>query len=193
MDVQVKTYGGTSLVPVDTLLMTDRRIFIEGEINSRLACEFTKKVMLLNKDDSTAYIDVLINSVGGEMNSGMLMYDVIQASKAPIRTFCVGRAFSMGTVLFACGRHGRYMLPHSELMLHEPLIQNEITGNGTSLRSISDSLLEAKRRMSELIEKHTGKSSEEVDKAISYDHFFSPEESVEFGLCDEIVGFDRLL
>ena len=193
MNVQVKSSNGITLVPVDSKLMANRKIFIEGEIDAEKACEFVKEVMLLNGEDSQSPIDVLINSPGGEINSGMLMYDVIQASKAPIRMFCIGRAYSMGAVLFACGNHGRYMLPHGELMIHEPLLGNRVGGNSSSIKSISDSLLETKRKMNQILAKHTGKSEEEVEKATSFDHYFSPEESVEFGLCDQIVGFDKIM
>lgn len=193
MNVQVKSSNGITLVPVESRLMANRKIFIEGEIDADTACEFVKKVMLLNSEDSQKPIDVLLNSPGGEINSGMLMYDVIQASRAPIRMFCIGRAYSMGAVLFACGNHGRYMLPHGELMIHEPLLGNRVGGNSSSIKSISDSLLETKKKMNQILAKHTGKTEEEVEKATGFDHYFSPEESVEFGLCDEIVGFDKIM
>lgn len=193
MNVQVKSSNGITLVPVDSRLLAARKIFIEGEIDADKACEFVKEVMLLNTEDSQKSIDILINSPGGEFNSGMLMYDVIQSSKAPIRMFCIGRAYSMGAVLFACGNHGRYMLPHSELMIHEPLLGNRVGGNSSSIKSISDSLMETKRKMNQILAKHTGKSEKEVEKATSFDHYFSPEESIEFGLCDQIVGFDKIM
>lgn len=193
MNVQVKSSSGIQLIPVETRLMAERKIFIEGEINPDAAAGFVKKVMYLNRESATLPIDVLINSPGGSINAGMLMYDVIQASRAPIRMYCIGMAYSMGAVLFACGRSGRYMLPHSELMLHEPLLGSEVTGNTTSIKAVSDTLLEKRRQMNEILVKHTGRSMEEMEKATAYDHFFTPEESVAFGLCDEIVGFDRML
>ncbi len=193
MNVQVKSSHGITLVPVDSRLMAHRKIFIEGEIDAETACEFVKKVMLLNAEDSRKPIDVLVNSAGGEINSGMLMYDVIQGSKAPIRMFCIGKAYSMGAVLFACGNHGRYMLPHGELMLHEPLLGNRVGGSSSSIKSISDSLMETKKKMNRLLAKHTGKTEEEVEEATGFDHYFSPEESIEFGLCDQIVGFDKIM
>lgn len=193
MNMQVKSCNGITLVPLESRLMADRKIFIEGEINDEKACEFVKKVMILNREDERKPIDVLINSPGGEINSGMLMYDVIQSSRAPVRMFCIGRAYSMGAVLFACGNYGRYMLPHGELMLHEPLLGNRVGGNSSSIKSISDSLLESKRKMNQILVRHTGRSEEEVEEATAYDHYFSPRESVEFGLCDEIVGFERIM
>ena len=193
MHVQVKSSNGITLVPLDSRLMAERKVFIEGEINADKACEFVKQIILLNAEDPQQPIDVLINSPGGEINSGMLMYDVIQASKAPIRMYCIGKAYSMGAVLFACGNHGRYMLPHGELMIHEPLLGSRVGGNSSSIKSISDSLLETKRKMNRILAKHTGKSEEEVEEAIGFDHYFSPEESIAFGLCDQIVGFDKIM
>ena len=193
MNVLIKSANGITQVSADSKLLSQRKVFIEGEISPEAACEFIKKIMVLNTEDSVAPIDVLINSPGGEINSGMVMYDVIQSSKAPIRMFCIGRAYSMGAVLFACGNNGRYMLPHSELMLHEPLLGNRVGGNSSSIRSISESLLETKRKMNQILSKHTGKSEEEVEKATSYDHYYSPEESKEFGLCDEIVDFSMIM
>lgn len=193
MNVLVKSSSGITQVSADSKLLSQRKVFIEGEISSESACEFIKKILILNEEDTDKPIDVLINSPGGEINSGMAIYDVIQASKAPIRMFCIGRAYSMGAVLFSSGNHGRYMLPHSELMLHEPLLGNRVSGNSSSIQSISESLLETKRRMNQILARHTRKSEEEVEKATSYDHYYSPEESREFGLCDEIVDFNKIM
>lgn len=193
MNVLVKSSSGITQVSADSKLLSQRKVFIEGEISSESACEFIKKILILNEEDTDKPIDVLINSPGGEINSGMAIYDVIQASKAPIRMFGIGRAYSMGAVLFSSGNHGRYMLPHSELMLHEPLLGNRVSGNSSSIQSISESLLETKRRMNQILARHTGKSEEEVEKATSYDHYYSPEESREFGLCDEIVDFNKIM
>lgn len=193
MNVLIKSSNGITQISADSKLLSQRKVFIEGEITPEAACEFIKKIMILNAEDASKPIDVLINSPGGEINSGMLIYDVIQASKAPIRMFCIGRAYSMGAVLFACGNHGRYMLSHSELMLHEPLLGNRVGGNSSSIKSISESLLETKRKMNQILSKHTGKSEEEVEKATSYDHYYSPEESKEFGLCDQIVDFNMIM
>ena len=193
MNIQVKSSNGIALVRMESRLMATRKIFIEGEINADSACDFVKKVMLLNSEDTQKPIDVLINSPGGEINSGLLMYDVIQASKAPIRMFCIGKAYSMGAVLFASGNHGRYMLPHGELMIHEPLLGSRVGGNSSSLKSISDNLLETKKKMNKILAKHTGRSEQTIEKASDHDHYFSSEESVAFGLCDEIIDFSRIV
>ena len=193
MNIQVKSSNGIALIPIETRLLADRKIFIEGEINQEGACIFTKKLLILCKENDTAPIDILINSPGGEISAGLLMYDCIQSCKTPIRMFCMGTAYSMGALLFACGNHGRYMFPHSELMLHEPLLGSGVRGNASSIRSISDSLMDTRKKMNQILAKHTAKTEEEIEKATGFDHYFSPEESIEFGLADEIVSFDKIM
>lgn len=193
MNVQVKSSNGITLMSMETKLFAARKVFIEGEINQESACEFVKKIMLLNREDASKPIDVMINSPGGEINSGLLMYDVIQSSKAPIRMFCIGTAYSMGALLFTCGNHGRYMLPHSELMLHEPLLGNHVEGNASSIRSISDSLMETRKKINQILAKHTGKTEKEIEETTSYDHYFSAEESVAFCLADDVVSFNKMM
>lgn len=193
MNVQVKSSNGITLVPIDTRLLANRKIFVEGEINQEKACTFIKQILLLCQEDKNTPIDVLINSPGGEITAGLLMYDCIQSCNTPIRMYCIGMAYSMGAMLFASGSHGRYMFPHSELMLHEPILGNRIGGNASSIRSISDSLLETRNKMNTILAKHTGKSVKEIEEATSYDHYYSPDESILFGLADEVVSFDKLM
>ena len=193
MNIQVKSSNGITLVPMETRLMAERKLFIEGEIDAELANEFVKKILLLNGEDIYKPIKVLINSAGGEVNAGMLMYDVIQSSKAPIEMFCIGKAYSMAAILFSCGNNGRYMLPHSELMLHEPLLNNSVSGNSSSIKSISDSLIKTKNKMTKILSKHTGKTELEIEEVTGFDNYFNPEESQLFGLCDEIITFDKIM
>ena len=193
MIMEVKSSNGITTIPIESRLMSMRRIFIEDDIDDNTANEFVKKILLLNIEDSKAPIDVLINSNGGDIKAGLAMYDVIQGSKAPIRMYCIEKAYSMAAVLFSCGNHGRYILPNGETMLHEPLLGNRVSGNSSSIKSISDSLLETKKKINKIIAKHTGKTEKEVEKATGFDHFFSPEESIKFGLCDQIIGFDKIV
>lgn len=192
MYTQVRTSGGITLVPIESRLMGERKVYIEGEINREAAQTFEKQITLLNMESHDP-IDVHISSLGGEVQAGLYMYDIIQDSPAPIRMFCCGVAYSMAAVLFATGRNGRFMLPHSKLMLHEPLIDSGLSGSASSIRSISDSLLQTKRQLSELLSKHTGKTIEEIEEASAYDHYFDAEQSMAFGLADGILRFDQVL
>lgn len=193
MYITIKSSNGITTVPMETKLMADRKIFIQGDITQEKACEFAEMILILNSQSKKEPIDVLINSPGGVINAGLLMYDVIQSSPAPIRMFCMGKAYSMGALLFASGRHGRYMLPHSELMLHEPVISKGMGGSVSSIRSLSESMTEIKKRINHILSVHTGQSEDVIEKETGYDHFFGPEESIEFGLADKIVGFDMLM
>ena len=193
MNILVKSSNGITQISGDSKLLSQRKVFVEGEINAELACEFVKKIMILNAEDSNKPIDVFINSPGGCINSGMLMYDVIQASKSPIRTYCIGRAYSMGAVLLACANHGRYILPHGEVMIHEPFLGDRVAGNSSSIKSISESLLATKRKMNQILAKHTGHSEETIEEATKFDHYFDSVESLKFGMVDEIVNFDKLM
>ena len=193
MHTQIKTANGIALIPLETRHLAKRRILVKGKIDMEAACEFADKIMLLNDESREEPIDVFITSGGGEIRAGMMMYDVVQSSPAPVRMFCRGVAHSMAAVLFASGRHGRYLLPNSELMLHEPLLGNAVRGNVTSIRTISDELMQVNAQMNELLAKHTGKTLDEIEKATSYDHFFTAEESVEFGLADAVINFEQMM
>ena len=187
----IKNNNGVTQVPLQAKFLGKRCVSISGEINEESAVDFTDKILDLNLE-SNEPITVLINSNGGEINSGLLMYDAIVGSKAPIRMICRGKAYSMGAVLFACAKE-RYMLPNSELMLHQPMLGGKVSGNASSTKSISDSMLETKKKINKLLSKHTKKTEEEIDEATSFDHYFSPEESIEFNLCDEIIEFSKVI
>ena len=190
--VLLRSSSGIQAVAIESKLMGDRRLFITGEINAESAMDFFKQIMLLNQEDDKSPILVFINSPGGEIDNGLLIYDAIVGSKAPVYTFCSGCAYSMGAVLFACGKK-RFLLPHSKLMLHQPLLGGRIGGNASSIKSISDSLLETKTMMNKLLAFHTGKTEEEMDEMTSYDHYFSAEEAVAMGLADGLRSFKEMM
>ena len=187
----IKTNSGITQVSLEAKFFSKRCININGEITDELAVDFTDKILELNLE-SNEPITVLINSPGGEINSGLLMYDAIVGSKAPVRMICRGKAYSMGAVLLACAGK-RYMLPNSELMLHQPMLGGRVSGNASSIKSISDSMLETKKKINSLLAKHTEKTEEEIDKATDFDHYFSPDEAIAFNLCDEIIEFSKVI
>lgn len=191
MNVLLRTSNGITQVPMEAKHLGKRLISISGEITDESAIDFTDKLLELNME-SNEPITVLLNSPGGEINSGLMIYDAIVGSKAKVRMICRGKAYSMGAVLFAAA-HERFMLANSELMLHQPLLGGRVSGNASSIKSISDSLLETKDKMNKLLASHTGKTVEDIDQATSFDHFFTPGEAIEFGLCDRIISFAELV
>lgn len=192
MNVPVKSSNGISVMPIETRLLCYRKIFLYGNIDFDLAEDFEKQMMFLNLESSFEPVDVLICSSGGDIDAGLKIYDAIQGSSAPVRTICMGRAFSMAAVLFASGSHGRFALPHSELMIHEPQINSHIGGTTASLQSFSDNLLKVKHRLNSILAKHTGRTEEEINQATSFDHFLTPEAAISFGLCDGVIDFSKI-
>ena len=192
MYTEVRTSGGITLVPMETRHLSKRRIYLRGRIDMESACAFLDRFLLLQDEDPTEPIDIFISSSGGEIQAGLMIYDRMRTTQAPIRTGCMGTAYSMAAVLFAAGTQGRFMLPHSKLMLHEPLIDRGIGGNVTSFRAVSEELISVRDMLSGILSELTGKTPQEIEKASSYDHYFTAQESIDFGLADRIVGADAL-
>lgn len=193
MNVIQKSASGITLLPINSKLFSKRKIFLEGGINMETAVEFVKEFLVLSEEDKDSTIDIFINSPGGEITAGMMIYDIVTTTKVPYRMICIGQAFSMAAVIFCAGTKGkRFILPHSQLMLHEPLLSTHIGGNCTSIKNVSETLLETRQLINGLLSKHCDQSIEEVEKACSYDHFFSASEAIDFGLCDAICEFSEL-
>lgn len=192
-EVIERTARGTSTIALDTVNYDKRIVTIRDEITQKSAFEFVLAVQHLNSVSETEPITVLVNSPGGDIDAGLLMYDVLQTSPAPVRLVVLGMAYSMAAVIFAAGRHGRYMLPNSKLMLHEPLLGYPIGGNTSSIKTISDDLLATRDKINRLLAKHTGKTQEEIEETTKHDRFFTAEESVTFGLCDKVITFSEFV
>lgn len=187
MNTIIKSSNGISLAPIESRLLSDRKIFIEGEITASSACEFVKIIMLLVKEDAEKPIDIYINSPGGEVNAGLLIYDTLKGIKTEVNLHCIGMAASMAAIILAGGnKEHRYILRHSRMMIHEPLIAGGVGGSATSIKRTAESIMETKRISVELLAMDTGKSKDEVETAISFDNYMNAEEAIAFGLCDSI-------
>ena len=182
-----ETCDGIREVQLMSKHFSNRKLFLTGEITEETSNRFVSELLYLA--ESNEPIDIYLNSPGGSVNAGMVIYDVIQAleNKVPVNIYCIGMAASMGAVILAGGHKGRrYILPHSKCMIHEPLITGGFGGSASSIKKTADSILETKAITNGVLAKHTGKTMKEIDKATSFDNFMNAEESVKFGLCDEI-------
>ena len=187
MNTIVKSSNGITLVPSESRLLSDRKIFIEGEITSSSACEFVKNLMLLVQESKDKPIDIYLNTPGGEVNAGLLIYDTIKGLQTEVNIHCIGLAASMGAVILASGKKGRRgILRHSKVLIHEPLIAGGVGGSATSIKRTAESILETKRIIVEVLAIDTGKSEEEIEQAVSFDNYMNAEEAIVFGLCDKI-------
>lgn len=185
--VEEETCSGVREIALRTKHFTHGKLFLLGEVTETMANNFVSELLYLVEKGNP--IDIYINSPGGSVNAGLVIYDVIQAclEKIEINMYCIGMAASMGAVILAGGQKGhRFILPHSTIMIHEPLILGGVGGSATSIKRTSDSILETKQIINSILAKHTGKTIKAIDKATSYDNFMNAKEAVSFGICDEI-------
>lgn len=177
--------GGVSEHHISALHLADGKLFIRGDITPDTALRFSSSLMYLAKEKTP--VRIYINSGGGEINSGLMMYDAIQDYPGDLEIYCIGRAASMAAVLLAGGRKGkRFILPHSQVMIHEPLIAGGYGGSASTIEKTARSILEVRDLLNGIIAEHSGHTLREVNKATETDCWMTADESVKFGICDEI-------
>ena len=181
-----ETSEGIARYTLTDALFQKREIMIIGEITAELVNSVIMQIRYLQNEDPEKEITLFINSLGGEVASGLSLYDVIQSVKCPIRTICVGTAYSMGALLFISGKK-REILPHARVMIHDPLIVDGVGGSALKIENISKNLLKSRTITAEIIAKHSGRTLEEVLEKTSVDTYFDANEAIEFGLADEII------
>ena len=167
-------------------LLKERIIFLVGPINDNVASLVTAQLLFLESEDPKKEIYLYINSPGGLVTAGLGIYDTMQYVKPDVSTLCIGQAASMGSFLLAAGKKGkRYSLPNSRIMVHQP--SAGFQGQATDIEIHANEVLALKKRLNEIYSKHTGKTVEDVKKALERDNFMTPESAKEFGLIDEVV------
>ena len=167
-------------------LLKERIIFLVGPINDNVASLVTAQLLFLESEDPKKEINLYINSPGGLVTAGLGIYDTMQYIKPDVSTLCIGQAASMGSFLLAAGKKGkRFSLPNSRIMVHQP--SAGFQGQATDIEIHAKEVLALKKRLNEIYSKHTGKSVDEVKKALERDNFMTPDSAKEFGLIDEVV------
>jgi len=174
-------------VDIYTRLCVERILFLGQEVNDGIANSLVAHLLYLDSDDNSKPIYLYINSPGGSVTAGLAIYDTIKYVKSDVVTICVGLADSMGALLLAAGTKGkRVALPHSRIMIHQPL-------GGTSQRQASDIEIEAKEilRIKDMLNMSmadmTGQSFEKIEKDTDRDYFLSAEEAKNYGLIDRVI------
>lgn len=182
-----ETTSGIEVISLEQRFLTQRKLFLDEPITSAVAISFTQAMMYLS--ETSEPVSIYINCLGGEVNAGLAIYDVIQSCRNEINMYCIGQASSMAAVILASGQKGRrFILPHSRIMIHEVLLGSGISGSATSISRISESIMETRELVNSILAKHTGKTIEEINRATSFDNFMNAEEAVDFGICDKIVN-----
>lgn len=167
--------------------LSKREIYCLGDINAESANSLILQLKYLEQEDSQAEITLYINSPGGGVSDGLAIYDVMKTISCPIRTVCIGRAASMGALLFAAG-DTREIYPHSKVMIHDPLVAgNGLQGSASLVHSQAQSLMKTRAIIAEILARHTGQTLKQIYKKTSSDTWFTAEEAVAFGLADAII------
>jgi ATP-dependent Clp protease protease subunit len=167
-------------------LLKDRIIFMQGVVDDDSANLIVAQLLHLQGEDPKADIHLYINSPGGSVTAGLAIYDTMHYIQCDVATYCIGMAASMGAMLLAGGTKGkRNALPHAEIMIHQVL--GGARGPAMDMLIRTQELLRTKKRMNELLAKHTGHSLERIEKDTDRDYFMSAQEALEYGIVDTVL------
>lgn len=180
------TSEGLVRVPILDEMFQHREIECVGEITQESVYSLILQLRYLQRKDPHEGITLFINSSGGEVSSGLALYDVLRAVKCPVRTVCVGLAASMAALLFAVGNQ-RDILPHARVMIHDPLISGGIGGSALQLDNLAKDIMRVRETTASIIAEHSGHTLEEVLAKTATDSFFSAQEAIDWGLADHII------
>jgi ATP-dependent Clp protease protease subunit len=167
-------------------LLEERIILLYGKIDDDMAASITSQLLFLTQQDPEADITMYINSPGGSVTAGMTIYDTMNYIKPDVKTIGMGMSASMGAFLLCSGTKGkRCVLPHSEVMIHQPL--GGAQGQATEIEIAYKNIARSKKTLYEIMAKNTGKSYKEIEKACDRDNYMTAQEAVAFGLVDTII------
>ena len=167
-------------------LLKERVIFVVGPIEDHMANLIVAQLLFLESENPDKDISLYINSPGGSVTAGLAIYDTMQFIKPDVSTLCTGQAASMGAILLAGGSSGkRYGLPHSRIMIHQPL--GGFQGQASDFEIHAREILTVRGRLNKLLAAHTGKTESDIDRDTERDNFMSAEQSVEYGMIDMVL------
>ena len=168
-------------------LLKERVIFIVGQIEDHMANLIVAQLLFLESENPDKDINLYINSPGGIVTSGMAIYDTMQFLRCDVSTMCIGQAASMGALLLTSGAKGkRYSLPHSRVMIHQPL--GGYQGQATDIDIHAKEILKTRGQMNDILAHHTGQKVDQIAKDTERDNFMDPEQAKDYGLIDEILS-----
>ena len=181
-----QTGRGERSYDIFSRLLNDRIIFLSDEVNDATASLVVAQMLFLEAQDPTKDISFYINSPGGSVTAGMAIYDTMQYIKCDVSTICIGMAASMGAFLLAAGTKGkRIALPHSEIMIHQPL--GGAQGQASDIKIRAELILRTRDMLNKILSEKTGKPIEQIEKDTDRDNFMTAEQALEYGLIDRII------
>lgn len=181
-----QTNRGERSYDIFSRLLNDRIIMITDEINDTTASLVVAQLLYLEGVDPEKDINMYINSPGGSVTAGMAIYDTMNYIKCDVSTICIGMGASMGSLLLTAGAPGkRYSTPNSVIMIHQPM--GGAQGQASDVQIRADFLIDTRRRLNEILSKHTGQPIEVIERDTDRDNFMTAEQALEYGLIDEII------
>jgi len=181
-----QTNRGERAYDIYSRLLKDHIIFLGTPIDDHVANLVTAQFLFLESEDPEKEINFYINSPGGSVTAGMAIYDTMEFIRPPVSTLCLGQAASMAAILLLAGAKGRrYALPHSRIILHQPL--GGMQGQASDLEIHAKEILHAREEINNIIMKHTGQNLRKIEKDTDRDYFMAPQQAVEYGLIDEVI------
>ncbi|MFO1393495.1 MAG: ATP-dependent Clp endopeptidase proteolytic subunit ClpP [Steroidobacteraceae bacterium] len=181
-----QTARGERAYDIYSRLLKERVIFVVGEVEDHMANLIVAQLLFLESENPEKDIALYINSPGGIVSAGLAIYDTMQFIKPDVGTICVGQAASMGAVLLAGGARGkRYCLPHSRVMIHQPL--GGFRGQATDIEIHAKEILDSRERLNRILANHTGQSLDRIKQDTDRDNFMSAEQAVAYGMVDAVL------
>lgn len=181
-----QTARGERQYDIYSRLLLDRIIFLGTEVNDTVSNLLVAQLFFLESSDPDKDIHLYVNSPGGSVTAGLAIYDVMQYIKSDVATYCIGMAASMGALLLTAGAKGkRSSLPHSRIMIHQPL--GGARGQASDIEIQAKEILYLKERLNQIMAQHTGRDVEQIKKDTDRDNYLSAREAVEYGLIDKTI------
>ena len=181
-----QTGRGERAYDIYSRLLKDRIVFLGSEVNDDVANLITAQFLFLESEDPDKEINFYINSPGGSVTAGMAIYDTMQFIRPRVSTLCLGQAGSMGALLLAAGEKGhRYSLPHSRVVIHQPL--GGAQGQASDIEIHAKELLRTREEINNILVKHTGQNLRKIERDTDRDYIMTPVQAVEYGLIDEVI------
>jgi len=191
--IVIETTGRTERAyDIYSRLLRDRIVLLGTQIDDHIANLICAQLLFLESENPEKEIYMYINSPGGTVTGGLAIYDTMQYVSCPVSTLCMGQAASMGALLLAAGEKGmRYALPHSRILIHQPL--GGFQGQATDIDIHAREILRLKSRLNDILAKHTGQKLSQIETDTERDYFMSAEEAKKYGLVDEVLESRRAI
>ena len=182
-----QTSRGERSYDIYSRLLVDRIVFLNGQVTDDSASVIIAQLLFLESQDPDKDINFYINSPGGSVTAGLAIYDTMNYIKCDVSTICIGLAASMGAFLLSSGAKGkRISLPHSEIMIHQPLGGTQ--GQATDIKIYTENILKIKKTLNEVLSENTGKPLEVIELDTERDNYMTADEALEYGLIDKVIA-----